>query len=326
MKKVNNVSCMLCNNREALLVLKGRDIHYNFPGDFYVLKCSKCSFHFSYPDFTTDELIKFYPEEYYGDIPNVPCVSEKIKKKYQRLSKSITKKLNNKSSRSLLPLFIHPSALNYILPHQDNKQKLLDVGAGWGDFISQALAMGWECEALDFSPAVKRIGEKHGIVTYTGALEDMVDKLAPPYDLISFNNCVEHLSNPIKVLTLAKGLLNTNGILRIQIPMWNGLMTFLLNKYWFNLDLPRHRWHFRVKDIKRLCHTIGYKHVLFMPETSTHSLATSLRLLSKQLGLPLWTQKLFSVNNKFLRLVLYPLGWLFALVGKPFEATFYILK
>jgi hypothetical protein len=92
------------------------------------------------------------------------------------------------------------------------------------------------------------------------------------------------------------------------------------------LDLPRHRWHFSPADIRRIAKEVGLDRTLYLPETGTHPLSSSLRLWMRDH--PWWQrwQGIGSVDNHLTRGILFPLGWCLAVLGRPLEATFYLMR
>lgn len=88
------------------------------------------------------------------------------------------------------------------------------------------------------------------------------------------------------------------------------------------LGLPRHRWHFRACDIKAMALLAGYTRALTMPEIGVHPLQSSVRLWMR--GHPFWRrgQHWASVDNRVIRLLLFPRGWLLAAIMRPMEMIF----
>ena len=70
----------------------------------------------------------------------------------------------------------------------------------------------------------------------------------------------------------------------------------------------------------------GFNRVMFLPETGTHILTSSLRLWLRHH--PAWHrwESWASVDNRALRLATYPVGMAAALLRRPFEGTFYLMK
>lgn len=59
------MNCLICNKSDLKVVYRDR-MH----GErFFVFQCKKCRFIFTYPIFSTEELSRFYPPNYYSFVP-----------------------------------------------------------------------------------------------------------------------------------------------------------------------------------------------------------------------------------------------------------------
>jgi len=316
--------CPICQSQvQAKVLLWSHDVCYKLDGEFAVVKCDSCGFVMSYPEMSEEQLGAYYPSDYYGDTPEVHTPENKAD--LLNLGKQLYADLQAGKRVNKAALYHKPAAFDLALLVQDKPAKLLDVGAGWGRFLSGALGMGWQAEGVDFSPEIQRVGKALDIPVYQGSLASAQDKLSGDYQLISMNHVLEHLDNPLQTLNLANELLADGGVLRVQIPMWRPSMVSLFGAYWFPLDLPRHRWHFRVKDVRALAKLAGFEQVMFVPETGTHPMQSSLRIWVRDHPKFKWLERFTSVDNRMVRLLLLPMGWLLAAMGKPLEATFYML-
>jgi len=318
-------SCPVCRKKvSADVLLWSGDICYKLPGEFAVARCEICGLVISYPEMSGAELSAYYPSDYYGDVPKVR--EPENRQALERLAKKLYRQLKRGKQMNRAALTHAPSAFDLALPVEKESGKLLDVGAGWGRFLSGAMGMGWQVEGVDFSPEIHRVGEALGIPVYQGALEDVCAKLSGDYQMISMNHVLEHLDRPLETLEVARSLLSPGGVVRIQIPLWRPFFVRCFGKYWFPLDLPRHRWHFRIQDVRVLAKLAGFDRVMVLPETGTHPWQSSLRIwLRDHPKLSRW-QRFASVDNRLLRALLFPMGWYLAAVRRPMEATFYLMS
>ncbi len=63
------------------------------------------------------------------------------------------------------------------------KSRVLDLGPGHFEFLDIARDKGAVCEAIEYDPVVRKLGEKRGFKTYDQNLKDLdVGKLGIPYD------------------------------------------------------------------------------------------------------------------------------------------------
>lgn len=138
---------------------------------------------------------------------------------------------------------------------------LLDVGAGSGIMVEAAIGMGYKAEGIEPSRWLQETARKHGLPIHLGTYPH---KDTPgPYDIITLIDVLEHVSNPLELMTdLRKGLKN-DGILVIVTPDVRSVPARLFRYRW---------WHYRVAHV-------GYFN------------RKNLALLSEKAGLQLLKQK-----------------------------------
>nr|WP_321266960.1 class I SAM-dependent methyltransferase [uncultured Sulfurimonas sp.] len=99
--------------------------------------------------------------------------------------------------------------------------KILDFGAGWGDFAILAKAHGFDVYAAELSDARLKNLQKNNIKVIS------LQECDIEFDYIRSDQVFEHLGNPKVVLQQLKDLLHTDGILRITVPNSDGFETLL---------------------------------------------------------------------------------------------------
>ncbi len=138
--------------------------------------------------------------------------------------------------------------LNLINELSPTKGKLLDIGAGTGDFLLTAKNNGWETVGTEPSEKAKTIASEKGvsIIEATSSLENN------SLDIITMWHVLEHvpdLENQIKEL---KRLLKPNGTLLVAVPNFKSYDAKHYGKFWAAYDVPIHFWHFSKTAIKLL--------------------------------------------------------------------------
>jgi len=138
---------------------------------------------------------------------------------------------------------------------------LLDVGAGSGILVEAALEMGYKAEGIEPSKWLSETARKHGLPIHLGTFPHQ--ETPGPYDIITLVDVLEHVTNPLELMTdLRKGL-KKDGILVIVTPDVKSIPARLLKYKW---------WHYRVAHV-------GYFN------------KKNLALLSQKAGLQLVKQK-----------------------------------
>lgn len=138
--------------------------------------------------------------------------------------------------------------LNLINSLQPNKGRILDIGAGTGDFLSVAKNDGWQTIGVEPSDRAKAIAKNKGIsfVEQTSELENH------SFDVISMWHVLEHVPDLDKQIKELKRLLKPTGTLIIAVPNFKSFDAKHYGKFWAAYDVPIHFWHFSKTAIKLL--------------------------------------------------------------------------
>lgn len=128
------------------------------------------------------------------------------------------------------------------------KGRILDIGAGVGDFLSVCKKDGWETIGIEPSDKAKTIAKNKGVsfVEKSSNLEDN------SFDVITMWHVLEHvpdLENQIKEL---KRLIKPNGTVIIAVPNFKSFDAKYYGKFWAAYDVPIHLWHFSKTAIQKL--------------------------------------------------------------------------
>jgi len=93
----------------------------------------------------------------------------------------------------------------------------LDVGSGLGVFPAAMRQNGWVCTALDPDPmATAMIKSLAGVEVLTG--DFMIVDTPGRFDLVSFNKVLEHVREPVAMLTRTKAFLTPRGAVYVELP------------------------------------------------------------------------------------------------------------
>ena len=138
--------------------------------------------------------------------------------------------------------------LNLINSLQTNKGKILDIGAGTGEFLSVAKNDGWETIGVEPSDRAKAIAKNKGVsfVEKTSELENH------SFDVISMWHVLEHVPDLDKQIKELKRLLKPTGTLIIAVPNFKSFDAKHYGKFWAAFDVPIHFWHFSKTAIQLL--------------------------------------------------------------------------
>lgn len=145
--------------------------------------------------------------------------------------------------------------LNLINAEQSQKGKILDIGAGTGDFLLTAKNDGWETVGVEPSDRAKNIAKQKGIsfVDEISVLENN------SFDVITMWHVLEHVPNLELQIQELKRLLKPTGTLIVAVPNFKSYDAKYYNEFWAAYDVPIHFWHFSKKAIKLLFEKVDMK-------------------------------------------------------------------
>jgi 2-polyprenyl-3-methyl-5-hydroxy-6-metoxy-1,4-benzoquinol methylase len=145
--------------------------------------------------------------------------------------------------------------LNLINLEQSQKGRILDIGAGTGDFLLTAKNDGWETVGVEPSERAKNIAIQKGIsfVNEIDALENN------SFDVITMWHVLEHVPNLELQIQELKRLLKPTGTLIVAVPNFKSYDAKYYNEFWAAYDVPIHFWHFSKKAIQSLFEKVDMK-------------------------------------------------------------------
>jgi SAM-dependent methyltransferase len=119
-------------------------------------------------------------------------------------------------------------------------------------------ACGWEVEGVDFDPkAVEQARDKHGLTMYAGELRE-VAYAQDAFDAITLNHVIEHLPEPIEVLTECRRILRPGGHLVVITPNVNSWGRRRFTSHWRGLEPPRHLFLFSPHTLAAVATKVGF--------------------------------------------------------------------
>ncbi|BDU24124.1 class I SAM-dependent methyltransferase [Flavobacterium sp. GSB-24] len=151
--------------------------------------------------------------------------------------------------------------LNLINSEQPKKGKLLDIGAGTGDFLLTAKNYGWETIGVEPSERAKNIAKQKGI-----SFVEEIDSLENnSLDVITMWHVLEHVPNLEFQIQELKRLLKPTGTLIVAVPNYKSFDANHYQTFWAAYDVPIHFWHFSKKSIQLLFERVDIKLEKILP-------------------------------------------------------------
>lgn len=220
---MEQVSCDLCGSTQSRFMYERPDALFDPAGERYsAVECLNCGLGFLNPRPGRSEIGRFYPESY-----------------GQALAAA-----NKKLTARLL-------ARLKFLPAGGANQRILDIGAGSGDFLRQAAGQGWEVHGLEphFSNE-----QSVGFKLYRSL--DELNQLSDGYfDCITAWAVLEHLHSPAEIFRVVSRLLKPGGSFVFLTHNLNSLAS----RFLFQEDIPRHLYFFTHDTVQRYCKQVGLR-------------------------------------------------------------------
>lgn len=142
-----------------------------------------------------------------------------------------------------------------------NNKKLLDIGAGTGDFLKKISNTQWTIKGVEPNSNARTIATKKGL-NLSQKLSEIIDT---DFDIITLWHVLEHLPNLDEQIKDITKKLDAKGYLIVAVPNYKSYDAKKYKGYWAAYDTPRHLWHFSRKTINALFSKHGLKVIKTKP-------------------------------------------------------------
>ncbi|MCM4155007.1 class I SAM-dependent methyltransferase [Gramella sp. AN32] len=138
---------------------------------------------------------------------------------------------------------------------EKSKGKILDIGAGTGDFLNQFKNQNWEICGVEPNRKAREFALKKGL----NLVQELNDVKPKNFDIISLWHVLEHIPNLEEQILKIYSLLDKNGILIIAVPNYKSYDAQYYKEDWAAWDVPRHLWHFSQEGLKMEMKNLGFE-------------------------------------------------------------------
>lgn len=178
-----------------------------------------------------------------------------------------------------------------------SSHNLLDVGAGSGILVEQAIEMGIDACGIEPSIALQARAQELGIPVHLGVLPN--EKVAGKFGIITLVDVLEHVPNPVEFLMEVNANLTDDGIAIVVIPDVGSVVARLLGPKWWHFRVA-HIGYFNKKTLALALRTAGFDLVRLLRPTWYFPVSYLLERIQVYLPRPLK----FPVTKRFDRLVI----------------------
>lgn len=239
---MEHVACDLCgaDNAETLHVLP--EMAFGLPGEFPIVRCRQCRLIYVTPRPSQAEIGRYYPSGY-----------GPYKRAIEDEDWGVLRWLRRRKLKVRLRHVRQITGLQ--------QGRLLDVGCATGLFPHEAELQGWQAEGIETNPgAVKYARDRFDLAIHQGALTAL-DLPESHYDVITFQDVIEHTFSPSSVLRKTYRLLRPGGWVILTIPNIESWDALLFGPYWNGFDVPRHLYAFSWSVMERMLEATDFESV-----------------------------------------------------------------
>ncbi|NJY61480.1 class I SAM-dependent methyltransferase [Salinimicrobium sp. CDJ15-81-2] len=189
----------------------------------------------TFPRPENDKLSEYYKSENY--ISHTDSKRSFLDKVYQKVKNLMLQK-----------------KINWIEKSHSGKGRILDIGAGTGDFLVAAKNAGWETLGLEPNLGARKLAAKKGVEL----IEDIYSLPDSHFDVITMWHVLEHVPDLDWQLKELDRILKPDGLLVIAVPNYKSYDAQKYKEHWAAYDVPRHLYHFSPEAMRKIFQQKGF--------------------------------------------------------------------
>lgn len=143
------------------------------------------------------------------------------------------------------------------IPRGSSDRRLLDVGAGNGEYLLSIQSAGWKTVGVEPDAAAAAVAVRAGLDVRQGNIHSLESEPAS-FDVITMSHVIEHVHEPRAVLSEAFQLLRPGGILYLETPNIESYGHRRFGCHWRGLEPPRHLVLFNWSSLEEILRVIGF--------------------------------------------------------------------
>ena len=251
-------SCYLCSSQGKLLYHGLKDRIFDVQGIYNLKKCinTECGLIWVDPMPLEEDISKAY-QKYYTHSKNKNFKSNRERQMiFTPILVWTVRQIYSVLKRITL---IRPELkrLNTMYLDKQKPGRLLEIGCGSGQKLAQMRALGWEVEGLEIDPKAEAHASSKGLTVHLGNLQNLSFSDAL-FDAVIMNHVIEHIHDPVALLTECYRILKPNGILVAVTPNIESWGHRHFGSCWMGLDPPRHLYLFNRKSLRKVAERAGF--------------------------------------------------------------------
>ncbi|WP_196887122.1 class I SAM-dependent methyltransferase [Aureivirga sp. CE67] len=133
---------------------------------------------------------------------------------------------------------------------QTEGKKMLDVGAGTGEFLKVCEEGNWKVFGVEPNEGARDLANNK--ISESTVKEKIEAYSKEKFDVITMWHVLEHVPNLNEYTEQLKKMLKKDGVLIVAVPNYKSYDADYYKSFWAAYDVPRHLWHFSKKSISML--------------------------------------------------------------------------
>jgi SAM-dependent methyltransferase len=229
--------CPICAGADTRERFTLYDDRYGFPGQFPLFECGACGHAFLGNASFSDEQIGRLYSDYY------PRRSMQVED------------YRPHAARAGLAAWLdgaRASAFRWV----PGNVRVLDIGCGFGEALGYHAARGCEVWGVESDENIRRIADLRGFNVHVGVFDP---KEFPPdyFDVVTLDQVIEHMRDPIVTLAGVKAVLKPGGIAILSTPNAAGWGARVFGRRWINWHAPYHLQFFTRRSMQFAARRVG---------------------------------------------------------------------
>jgi len=234
---MTRLKCIGCGENQFEVFLESKDRLQGGSEYFTLQRCLTCGAVFLHPQPTRNKTLEYYPEDY---LAYAPSQASGIFARWSLI-------------------YGGAKQVGAVLKRVSGPGKGLDVGCGGGGFLSGMAKQGWQAHGVEINPRIAgKVRRNRGLDVI---LADSLDQAyaSSTFDLITFWDVLEHLSDPRRALREAARIARPSALLILSLPNPDSLEARWFRYSWAGWDIPRHLWLFPRPVVNKMLEEEGWR-------------------------------------------------------------------
>jgi SAM-dependent methyltransferase len=230
--------CVLCGHQAYTPLYPTHDRLCGVPGEFRLIGCDSCGLVYLSPRPFLEDIGQYYPSGY------APFIMQRVGDMPLLLRLSVRYGLHKRCR---------------LVRRYRAQGRLLDVGCATGQFLAEMTTYpGWEVTGVEPNDSAAEFAQRaHGLSVYQS---DLISARFPDrsFDVVTLWDVIEHLHDPLAMLTEVRRILAPEGLLIMRTPSLDSWDAHAFGQYWAGLDSPRHLIIFSRRTALRILDATGF--------------------------------------------------------------------